>query len=74
MPWKAGSVLDEKLRFVFEYERDEQTMAELCAGFGKCRDTGYVCCGATASTDWLAWRKWTGLRSVIPTRRLESPR
>jgi transposase-like protein len=34
--------MDEKLRFVFEYERDEQTMAELCACFGICRDTGYV--------------------------------
>ena len=34
--------MDEKLRFVFEYERDEQTMAELCARFGICRDTGYV--------------------------------
>jgi len=34
--------MDEKLRFVFEYERDEQTMGELCASFGICRDTGYV--------------------------------
>jgi hypothetical protein len=28
MPWKASSVLDEKLRSVFEYERDEQTMTK----------------------------------------------
>ena len=34
--------MDEKLRFVFEYERDEETMAELCSRFGICRDTGYV--------------------------------
>jgi transposase InsO family protein len=42
MAWKTSSVMEEKLRFVFEYERDEQTMAELCACFGICRDTGYV--------------------------------
>lgn len=34
--------MDEKLRFVFEYERDEQTMRDLCAGFGISRETGYV--------------------------------
>jgi len=42
MPWKTSSVMDEKLRFVFEYERHEQTMRELCAGFGISRETGYV--------------------------------
>jgi transposase InsO family protein len=34
--------MEEKARFVFEYERDEQTMTELCAGFGIARETGYV--------------------------------
>ena len=34
--------MEEKLRFVFEYERDEQTMSELCASFGISRETGYV--------------------------------
>ena len=34
--------MDEKLRFIFEYERDEQTMVELCAQFGVSRETGYV--------------------------------
>src|SRR5271166_1873973 len=42
MPWKASSVMEEKLRFVFEYERDEQTMTELCQSFGIARETGYV--------------------------------
>ena len=42
MPWKASSVMEEKLRFIFEYERDEQTMSELCANFGISRETGYV--------------------------------
>jgi hypothetical protein len=27
MPWKASSVMEEKLRFVFDYEREEPTEA-----------------------------------------------
>jgi len=34
--------MQEKLRFVFAYERDEQTMRELCREFGISRETGYV--------------------------------
>ena len=34
--------MEEKLGFVFEYERDEQTMTELCQSFGVTRETGYV--------------------------------
>jgi transposase InsO family protein len=42
MAWKTSSVMDEKLRFVFEYERDEQSMTELCRQRGISRETGYV--------------------------------
>jgi putative transposase len=42
MPWKASSVMEEKLRFIFEYERKESTMGELCSRFGISRETGYV--------------------------------
>jgi len=34
--------MEEKLRFIFEYERDEQSKSELCASFGISRETGYV--------------------------------
>jgi transposase InsO family protein len=34
--------MDEKLRFVFEYERDEESMKALCERFGISRETGYV--------------------------------
>jgi transposase InsO family protein len=34
--------MEEKLRFVFDYERDEQTMTELCQRYGIARETGYV--------------------------------
>ena len=42
MPWKASSVMEEKLRFICEYDRDEQTMQELCRSYGIARETGYV--------------------------------
>lgn len=42
--------MEEKLRFVYEYERDEQTMTELCEAFEIARETGYV---------WLRrYRQW----------------
>jgi transposase InsO family protein len=34
--------MDEKIRFVVEYERDELTMTELCGRYGISRETGYV--------------------------------
>lgn len=42
MAWKTSSVMDEKLRFVFEYERGELTMRELCLRHEISRETGYV--------------------------------
>ena len=42
MPWKASSVMEEKVRFVLEYEQDEHTMSELCQRYGIARATGYV--------------------------------
>lgn len=34
--------MDEKLRFIYEYERDEETMRGLCRRHGISRETGYV--------------------------------
>jgi putative transposase len=34
--------MEEKLRFVFEYERRERTMTELCQRYEIARETGYV--------------------------------
>jgi transposase-like protein len=42
MPWKASSVMEEKLRFIFEHDLGEQTMQELCRQYGIARETGYV--------------------------------
>jgi len=52
--------MDEKLRFVFEYQRDEQTMGELCARFGICRDTGYA---------WLRRYRLHGVMGLVELNR-----
>jgi len=42
MPWKKSSVMEEKLRFVFEYQQRQRTMTELCQRYEISRETGYV--------------------------------
>src|SRR6266849_5702641 len=42
MPWKTSSVMEEKLRFVFELESGEHTVTELCQQYEIARETGYV--------------------------------
>lgn len=42
MPWKASSVMEEKLRFICEHDLREESMTELCQRYGIARETGYV--------------------------------
>lgn len=42
MPWRASSVMDERMRFVLEVERGEHAMSELCRIYSVSRETGYV--------------------------------
>ena len=55
MPWKESSVMEEKARFVLEYEQDVYTMTELCNRYGIARETGYV---------WLRRYQQTGLEGL----------
>jgi transposase InsO family protein len=41
MPWRETDVVEERTRFVLEYESDDYTMAELCRFYGIARKTGY---------------------------------
>jgi transposase InsO family protein len=41
MPWKVSGVVEERARFVFEYEKGECNLAELCRHYGIARKTGY---------------------------------
>jgi len=52
--------MEEKLRFVFDYERDEQTMTELCERYGIARETGYV---------WLRRYRERGVGGLVELNR-----
>jgi transposase InsO family protein len=41
MPWKVSGVVEERARFVLEYQRGQTSMAELCRGYNISRKTGY---------------------------------
>src|SRR5450755_637262 len=41
MPWMETNVLDERLRFVTDYESGQWSMTELCERYGVTRPTGY---------------------------------
>ena len=52
--------MEEKLRFIVEYERDEQTMTDLCEAFGIARETGYV---------WLRRYRAAGVGGLVELNR-----
>jgi transposase-like protein len=52
--------MEEKLRFVFDYERDEHSMVDLCSRYGICRDTGY---------EWLRRFRMHGVKGLAELNR-----
>src|SRR5258707_13200486 len=55
MPWKASSAMEQRTRFVLEYERGLFTMTDLCAIYGVARETGYY---------WLRRYQQGGLKAL----------
>src|SRR5258708_30872715 len=55
MPWRESSVMEEKLRFVVEYELGERTMTELCQRYEISRETGHV---------WLRRHRGSGVEGL----------
>ncbi len=52
--------MEEKLRFVFSYEREEGSMTELCRQYGISRETGYV---------WLRRYRQEGAAGLVELNR-----
>lgn len=48
MPWKETCVMDERLKFVGEYLKQERSVSALCRQFGISRKTGYKLIGRYA--------------------------
>ena len=42
MPWKVSGVVEQRQKFLREYETGEWTMTELCRAYGISRPTGYA--------------------------------
>src|SRR6266576_111538 len=75
MPWKESSVVEERARFVLEYERGLCSMAEL-AEDTEFRGKPVTCgCGVTRQKGAMGYRITTALR-IVPAiaRRLLGPR
>src|SRR6266566_3342752 len=60
MPWKTSSVMEEKLRFVFEYEQGDRSMTELCQRYEIARETGYV---------WIRRYREQGIEGLVEQSR-----
>ena len=60
MGWKESSVMDEKLRFVFDFEREEESMKALCSRYEISRETGYV---------WLRRYRQLGAEGLVELNR-----
>ena len=52
--------MEEKVRFVFEYEQDERSVTELCQAYRIARETGYV---------WLRRYRERGLEGLVELNR-----
>jgi transposase InsO family protein len=55
MPWKVTDVVEQRTRFVLEYDSGEYTMAELCRIYEIARKTGY---------EWLGRYQQLGLEGL----------
>ena len=55
MPWKVSGVMEERVRFVTEWESQDWSLAELCQDYGITRSTGYK---------WLGRYELSGLTAL----------
>ena len=55
MPWQEVCVQEERIRFIHDWQKQEDSMAELCRRYGISRRAGYK---------WLARYKQEGIEGV----------
>jgi len=61
MPWKTSSAMEERARFVFEYERDEANDdGALVRTSGSLASVAIAGCAVTGSMALRVWLNWTG--------------
>jgi len=55
MPWQEVCVQEERIRFIHDWQKQQDSMAELCRSYGISRRVGYK---------WLARYKQEGIEGV----------
>lgn len=68
MPWKETSAMDERMKFIAEYLREESTITDLCRGYGISRPTAYKWIERYEEEGPGGWRIDPGLRMIIRMR------
>jgi len=58
--------MEEKLRFVFSYERDQQSMTDRCLEFGVSREPGMCGCAVTGNMGSSVCRSCFLQTGVLP--------
>ena len=69
MRWTESSVVDQRARFILEYELDEQTMTELCEIDGTGGRAAITGGGGKSREGWKRCKEKDGRRGVIGMRR-----
>ena len=52
MPWKETCIMEQRVKFVIDYEESEESVSELCRWYGISRKTGHK---------WLARYRGSGI-------------
>jgi putative transposase len=65
LPWKERKPLDEKRSFIAEWERQEESLAELCRRYEISRQTGYKWLERYQQEGESGLEEHCGLRSII---------
>jgi transposase-like protein len=60
MPWKENRILDQRLQFLSNYQKEEMSVADLCRAYGISRPTAYR---------WINRHNETGPEGLVDRRR-----
>ena len=52
MAWNETSVMDERMSFIVDWQRDEASVAELCRRYGVSETTGHATIGRFRAASW----------------------
>jgi transposase len=70
MPWKESRIVNERVKFLADVLKGEESITELCLHCAISRKTGYKWMARFQETDLPDWKIWgTGRKAVLTPRR-----